>query len=166
MTSHSPLEATSSSLLPSPASPGVGGHTLWFSRQMRNPVSETCALQTALALVSGDDGAFELAMSAVELGLVGEDTLVEASESHNIGLEPPVVGGFDGIEEGGIGGGGSLKGFADPVRQWLCRVSCILGGGIDLAYEREVVRAVLGGIPRHPTVIKLLNPLGWVREPR
>src|SRR6266446_1909275 len=119
----------------------------------------------APALVSGDDGAFEFTVSAVELSLVGEDALVEGPESHNIGLEPPVVSGFDGVEEGGVSGGGPLKGFVDPVRQWLCRVSCILGGGIDLAYVREVVRAVLGGIPRHSTVIELLDPLGWVREP-
>ena len=83
---------------------------------MRNPLSDTCALQTAPALVPGNDGAFELAVSAVELGLVGEDTLVEASESHNIGLEPPVVGGPDGVEEGSISGGRPLKGLVDPVR--------------------------------------------------
>src|SRR6266478_7188455 len=162
MTSRSPLEATSSSILPSPASPGVGGHSLRFSRQMRNPFGKTCALQTALTLVSGDDGAFELAMGAVELGLIGEDSLVEGPESYDVGLEPPVVGGFDGIEEGGVSGGGPLKGLMDPVGQGLCRVSCILGGGIDLAYVREVVRAILGGIPRHSTIIELLDPFGRV----
>ena len=30
---------------------------------------------------------------------------------------------------------------------------------------REVVRAVLGGIPRHSTVVKLFDPLCWVGEP-
>src|SRR6266446_4217733 len=30
---------------------------------------------------------------------------------------------------------------------------------------REVMRAVLRGIPRHPTVIELLDPLSWVGEP-
>src|SRR6266446_4777966 len=30
---------------------------------------------------------------------------------------------------------------------------------------REVVRAVLGGIPRHSTIIELFDPLGWVGEP-
>src|SRR6266404_6046405 len=132
---------------------------------MRNPLSETRALQTAPALVPGDDGALEFAVGAVELGLVSEDALVEGPESYDVGFEPPVVGGFDGIEEGGVSGGGPLKGLVDPVRHWLCRVSCILGGGIDLAYVREVVRAVLGGIPRHSTVIEFLDPLGWVREP-
>src|SRR6266446_9875017 len=165
MTSHPPLEATSTSILPSPASPGVGGHSLRFSRQMRNPVGETCALQTPLALVSGDDGALELTMGTIELGFVCEDALVEGPEPHDIGLESPVVGGFDGVEECGVSGGGPLKGLVDPVRHWLCRVSCILGGGIDLAYVREVVRAVLSGIPRHSTVIELPDPLGWVGEP-
>src|SRR6266436_4816537 len=28
----------------------------------------------------------------------------------------------------------------------------------------EVMRAILGRVPHHPTVIKLLDPLGWVRE--
>src|SRR6266403_1323954 len=131
---------------------------------MRNPLSKTRALQTAPALVSGDDGTLEFAMSAVELGLVAEDALVEGPESHDVGLESPVVGGSDGLEEGGVGGGGPLKGLVDPVREGLCRVSCILGGGIDLADMREVVRAVFGGIPRHSTVIELLDPFGRVRE--
>ena len=116
MTSRSPLEATPSSLLPSPASPGVGGHALRFSRQMRNLLSETRALQTPPTLVSSDDGAFEFAMSAVELGLIGEDALVEGSEPHDIGFQPPIVGGFDGVEEGSVSGGGPLKGFVDPMR--------------------------------------------------
>ncbi len=131
---------------------------------MRNPLSKTRTFEAALALVAGDDGALEFAVGAVELGLVGQDPLVEGAESHDVGLESPVVGGFDGIEEGGVSGGGSLEGLVDPVRQWLCRVSCILGGGIDLAYVREVVRAVFGGIPRHSTVIELLDPFGRVRE--
>src|SRR6266403_2172655 len=129
---------------------------------MRNPVGETCALQPPLALVLGDDGAFELGMGAVELSLVGEDALVEGPESHDIGLQPPVVGGSDGVEERSVSGGGPLKGLVDPVWQRLCRVSCILGGSVDLADVREVVRAVFGGIPRHSAVIKLLDPFGQV----
>ncbi len=113
-------------------------------------------------MVSGDDGAFELAVGVVELGLVGQDVFVEGSESHDVGFEPPVVGGFDGVEEGSVPRGGPLKGLVDPVRQWLRRVSCILGGCIDLAHVREVVRAVLCGIPHHSTVVKLLDPFCWV----
>src|SRR6266446_1648903 len=116
MTLHLPLEVTSSSFLPSPASPGVGGHPLRLSRQMRNPLAKTCALEAALALIAGDDGALELAVGSVELGLVGQDALVEGAESHNVGLEPPVVGGPDGVEEGSVPGGGPLKGFVDPMR--------------------------------------------------
>ena len=130
--------------------------------QMRNPFGKTRAFESALTLVLGDDGAFELAMGSVELGLVGEDALVEGSESHNIGLQSPVVGGLDGVEEGGVSGSGTLKGLVDPVRHRLCRVSCILGGCIDLAHVREVVRAVLSGIPRHSTVVELLDPFGRV----
>src|SRR6266478_1687901 len=116
MTSRSPLEATSPSLLPSPASPGVGGHALWLPGQMRNLFAKTRTFEAASALVSGDDRAFELTMGMVELGLVGQDAFVEGSEAHNVGFESPVVSGFDGVEEGGISGGGPLKGFVDPMR--------------------------------------------------
>ena len=116
MTLHSPLEATSSSLLPSPASPDVGGHALRFSGQMRNPFCKTRAFESSAALVSGDDGALELAVGVVELGLVGQDSLVEGSESDDVGLESPVVGTLDSVEEGGVPGGGPLKGFVDPMR--------------------------------------------------
>src|SRR6266403_6350077 len=116
MTSHSPLEATSPSLLPSPMSPGIGGHTLQLSCQMRTPFGKTRAFEAASALVSGDDGAFELTMGVIKLGLVGQDTLVKGSEAHNVGFESPIVGGFDGIEEGSVSGGGPLKGLVDPMR--------------------------------------------------
>src|SRR6266404_2138715 len=96
----------SSSLLPSPASPSVGGHALRLSCQMRNPFGKTRAFESASTLVAGDDGALELTMGAIELGLIGQDTLVEGSESYDIGFEPPVVGGFDGIEEGSVPGSG------------------------------------------------------------
>src|SRR6266478_5448570 len=116
MTSRSPLEATSPSLFPSPASPGVGGHALWLPSQMRNPFAKTHAFETTPALVLGDDCTLELTMGTVELGLVGQDAFVKGPEAHNISLESPVVGGFDGIEEGSISGGGPLKGLVDPVR--------------------------------------------------
>ena len=83
---------------------------------MRNLLGKTRALESATALVLGDDGALELAVSAIELGLVGQDAFVEGSEAYDVGLESPVVGGFDGIEEGSVSGGGPLKGFVDPMR--------------------------------------------------
>ena len=88
---------------------------MWLPCQMRNPFAKTRALEAASTLVAGDDGAFELTVSAVELGLVGQDAFVEGPESHDIGLQPPIVGGLDGVEEGGISGGGPLKGLVDPV---------------------------------------------------
>src|SRR6266403_3287963 len=150
MTLHLPLEATSSSLFPTPASPDVGGHSLRLPRQMRNPLSKTCALQASSALVPGDDGAFELAVGAVELGLIGQHALVEGAESDDVGFEPPVVGRPNGVEEGSVSGGGPLNGLVDPVRHWVCGVSRVLGGGVDLADMREVVRAILGSVPCHP----------------
>src|SRR6266478_4694032 len=116
MTSHSPLEATPSSLLPSPVSSGIGGHTLRLACQMRNPFGKMRAFESASTLVSSDDGTFELTVSVVELGLVGQDTLIEGPESYDVGFESPVVGGLDGVEEGGVTGGGPLKGFMDPMR--------------------------------------------------
>ncbi len=58
---------------------------------MRNLLGKSRALQPSSALVSGDDGAFKFAVGAVELGLVGDDTLVEGPELDNVSLEPPIV---------------------------------------------------------------------------
>src|SRR6266478_8411522 len=41
----------------------------------------------------------------------------------------------------------------------------MFGGCIDLAHVREVVRAVLSGIPRHSSIVEFLDPLCWVGEP-
>src|SRR6266478_9646207 len=115
MTSHSCLEVTSSSLLPSPAGPSRCRHARRFSCQMRNPLGKLHALQPSSALVSGDDGAFKLAVGAVELGFVGNDTLVEESKADNISFEPPIIRSLDCIKEGSVSGGWPLKGFMDPM---------------------------------------------------
>ncbi len=82
---------------------------------MRNPLGKSHALQPSSALVSGDDGAFELAMSAVELGFIRDDAFVKGSESDNVSFEPPIVRSLDHIKEGSISGGWPLKGFMDPM---------------------------------------------------
>ena len=82
-----------------------------LSCQMRNPFGKTRTFETALTLVAGDDGAFELAVGVVELGLVGNDALVEDSESHNVSLEPPIIHSLDCIKEGSVSSGRPLKGF-------------------------------------------------------
>src|SRR6266403_53241 len=115
MTSHCRLEVTSSSLLPSPTGSSICRHTRRFSCQMRNPLGKSRALQPSSALVSGDDGAFEFAMGAVELGLVGDDALVEGPKSDNVSLEPPIVHSLDCIKEGSVSRGWPLKGFVDPM---------------------------------------------------
>ncbi len=66
-------------------------------------------------MVLGDDGAFELAVGVVELGLVGNDALVEESKADNVSLEPPIVCSLDRIKEGSVSGGWPLKGFMDPM---------------------------------------------------
>src|SRR6266478_3784235 len=105
MTSHPPLEVTSLSLLPSPAGPSTSRHAHRFSCQMRNPLGKSHALQLSSALVLGNDGAFEFAMSAVELGLVCDDVFVEHPESHNVSFEPPIVHSLDRIKEGSVARG-------------------------------------------------------------
>ncbi len=82
---------------------------------MRNPLRKSRALQPSLALVSGDDGAFELSVGAIELGLVGNDALIEGPELHNVSFKPPIVRSLDRIKEGNISRGWPLKGFVDPM---------------------------------------------------
>src|SRR6266403_2834124 len=93
----------------------VSWHTCWFSCQMRNLLGKLCTFQPSLAVVLGDDGTFEFTVGAVELGLVGDDALVESSKPHNVGLEPPVVRSLDCIKEGSIARGWPLKGLVDPM---------------------------------------------------
>ena len=66
-------------------------------------------------MVSGDDGAFEFAVSAVKLGLVGDDAFIETSKPHNVSLESPIVRTLDCIKEGSVGRGWPLKGLVDSV---------------------------------------------------
>src|SRR6266436_5457913 len=115
MTSHCRLEVMSLSLLPSPAGPSSCRHARRFSCQMRNPLGKSHALQPSLALVSGDDGAFKLAVGAVELGFVGNDAFVEESKADNVSFKPPIVRSLDCIKEGSVSGGWPLKGFVDPM---------------------------------------------------
>ena len=82
---------------------------------MQNLLGKSHAFQPSSALVSGDDGALEFSMSAVELGLVGDDALVESSKLHNVSFEPPIVHSLDCIKEGSVSGGWPLKGFVDPM---------------------------------------------------
>ena len=72
-------------------------------------------LKPTPALVLGNDGALELAVGAVELGLVVDDALVEISISHNIGLEPPIIHALDCIKEGSVARGWPLKGLMEPM---------------------------------------------------
>jgi len=54
-------------------------------------------------------------MGAVELGLVGDDALIEEPKADNVSLEPPIVRSLDCIKEGSISGGWPLKGLMDPM---------------------------------------------------
>ena len=72
-------------------------------------------LKPTPALVTSDDGTFELTVGAIELGLVVDDMLVEISIPHNIGFKAPVVCILDHIKEGSIARGQPLKGFMEPM---------------------------------------------------
>ncbi len=130
------------SFLPPSSSAFVSSHAHGFSRQMQNPLLKSHELQPALALVSGNDGTFELTVNAVKLGFVVDDVLVEISILYNIGLETPVISTFDHIKEDEVRRGQPLKGLMDPVSEGLRRVSCVLGHCIDLTDMGEVVRAI------------------------
>ncbi len=93
----------------------VGGHVHGFPCQMRNLFRNSCTFEPAPALTPGDDGTLELAVSTVKLGFVVDDTLVEISIPHNIGLEAPVIRALDCIKEGSVARGWPLKGLVEPV---------------------------------------------------
>ncbi len=115
MTSHSLLEVTPSSFLPSPSSVLVGGHPHEFSCQMQNPLRNSHAFKPTPALISGDDSTLELTVSAIELGFVVDDALIEISILHNIGFKTPVICVLDCIKEGSIARGQPLKGLVEPM---------------------------------------------------
>jgi len=58
---------------------------------MRNPLGKSCHLQLSNGLKSGILGSGEGGMVEVELGLEGEDVLVELVVAEHLGIEPPVV---------------------------------------------------------------------------
>ncbi|SRR6266436_1812729 len=90
-------------------------NTLYKTLLMRNLLRKLRTFQPSSALVLGDNGTFELTMSAVELGLVGDDALVEGPEMHDVSLKSPVVRSLDCIKEGSVARGWPLKGFVDPM---------------------------------------------------
>ncbi len=82
---------------------------------MRNPFGKLCTFQPAFTLIVHNDGALELAVGVVELGLVMDDVLIEISIPDNIGFEPPIICALDRIKEDSVARGWPLKGFVDPM---------------------------------------------------
>jgi len=66
-------------------------------------------------LITGNDGALELTVDAVELGFVVDDMLIEISIPHNVGLEAPIICALNHIKEDSVGSSWPLKGLMDPV---------------------------------------------------
>ena len=82
---------------------------------MQNPLGKSRAFQASSALVSGDDGAFELPVGVIKLDFVGDDVLVEGPKPLDISFKPPIVCSLDCVKDGSVARGWPLKGFMDPM---------------------------------------------------
>ncbi len=100
-------------------------------------------------------------MIEVELGLEGEDVLVELTILEDFGVKPPVVKVPYSPLELLILNGLALEGFPDPEGQNFCWIERgILGGGVNLFDIREVACPVVLALPRDMAIVELLDPLG------
>src|SRR6266436_8203548 len=128
---------------------------------MRNPLGKSRCLQPSNGLKSGVLSGGEGGMVEVELGLEGEDVLVELMVSKDLGVKPPVVKVPYSLSELLILNGRALEGFPDPEGQNFCWIERgILGGGVNLLDVGEVACPVVLAMPRDTSIVELLDPLG------
>ncbi len=100
-------------------------------------------------------------MVEVELGLEGEDVLIELAVVEDLGVKPPVVKVPYSPAEFLILDGCPLKGLPDPKGKNLWWVeSAVKGGGIDLLDVGEVSGAFVLTILCNMSIIELFDPLG------
>ena len=104
-------------------------------------------------------------MVEVELGLEGEDVLVELTVSEDLGIKPPVIKVPYSPSELLILNGRALEGFLDPEGQNFCWIECgILGGGVNLLDVGEVPCSVVLAMACDAAVVELLDPLCHRRD--
>ena len=58
---------------------------------MQNPLGKSCCFQPSNRLKSGILGGGKRGVVEIELGLEGQDVLVELSVSEDLGIKPPVI---------------------------------------------------------------------------
>ncbi len=98
-------------------------------------------------------------MVEVELGLEGQDVLIELLVSEDFGVKPPVVKVPYHPSELLILNGRALEGFPDPEGQNLRWIEHrILGGGVNLLDVGEVAHTVVFAVPCDAPVVELLDP--------
>ncbi len=100
-------------------------------------------------------------MVEVELGLEGEDVLVELPVAEDFGVKPPVVKVPDSPAKLLVLDRCPLKGFPNPVGKnfWWVK-SAVEGCGIDLFDVGEVPCTVVLAVPCDASIIELFDPLG------
>src|SRR6266446_3903465 len=128
---------------------------------MQNLLGKSHHFQPSNGLKSGILGSSEGGVVEVELGLEGEDVLIELAVSEDFGVKPPVVKVPYRPSELLILNGQALEGFLDPEGQNFCWIECgILGGGVNLLDVGEVAHPIVLAMPRDPSIVKLFDPLG------
>ncbi len=132
---------------------------------MRNPLGKSRCLQPSNGLKSGVLSGGEGGMVEVELGLEGEDVLVELTVSKDLGVKPPVVKVPYSLSELLILNGRALEGFPDPEGQNFCWIERgILGGSVNLLDVGEVPCSVVLAMACDAAVVELLDPLCHRRD--
>src|SRR6266436_3618409 len=148
----------SASFLPGSSDRGAGRGPNWGCH-MRNPLGKSCHFQPSNGLKLGVLGGGEGGVVEVELGLEGEDVLVELAVAEDFGIKPPVVKVPYSPSELLILYGRALEGLLDPEGQNFCWIEHgILGGGVNLLDVGEVTCAIVLAMPRDAPIVELFDP--------
>src|SRR6266436_245891 len=150
----------SASFLPGSSDRGAGRGPNWGCH-MRNPLGKSCHFQPSNGLKLGVLGGGEGGVVEVELGLEGEDVLVELAVAEDFGIKPPVVKVPYRPSELLILYGRALEGLSDPEGQnlrWIERG--ILGGSVNLFDVGEVACTVMLAVPCDTSIVELFDPFG------
>src|SRR6266403_2952569 len=128
---------------------------------MQNLLGKSHHFQPSNGLKSGILGSSEGGVVEVELGLEGEDVLVELAVAEDLGVKPPVVKVPYSPAEFLILDGCPLKGFLNPMGKnfWWVK-SAVHGSGIDLFDVGEVPCAVMFAVACNMSIIELFDPFG------
>src|SRR6266478_4364998 len=150
----------SASFLPSSSDLDAGRGPNWGC-QMQNLLGKSHHFQPSNGLKSGILGSSEGGVVEVELGLEGEDVLVELAVAEDFGVKPPVVKVPYSPAEFLVLNGCPLKGLPNPEGKNFWWVEGFVDrGSIDLLDIGEVPCAVVLAVPCDSSVIELFDPFG------